>query len=41
MGEEELDDLFAEIDNGSRVVSEQEIIKEIQTYRKEKKAERK
>ena len=36
---QELDDFFAEIDKGSkRTVSEQEIIKEIQAYRKEKRA---
>ncbi|MDA4133761.1 MAG: AbrB/MazE/SpoVT family DNA-binding domain-containing protein [Thaumarchaeota archaeon] len=36
---EELDDFFAEVDGGSkRAVSEQEIIKEIQAYRKEKRA---
>jgi bifunctional DNA-binding transcriptional regulator/antitoxin component of YhaV-PrlF toxin-antitoxin module len=36
---EELDDFFAEVDEGSkRAVSEQEIIKEIQAYRKEKRA---
>jgi bifunctional DNA-binding transcriptional regulator/antitoxin component of YhaV-PrlF toxin-antitoxin module len=36
---QELDDFFAEIDKGSkRVTSEQEIIKEIQAYRKEKRA---
>ena len=36
---QELDDFFAEIDKGSkRVVSEQEIIKEIQAFRKEKRA---
>lgn len=35
---EELDDFFAEVDDGSkRAVSEQEIIKEIQAYRKEKR----
>jgi AbrB family looped-hinge helix DNA binding protein len=36
---QELDDFFAEIDQGSkRAVSEREIIKEIQAYRKEKRA---
>ena len=36
---EELDEFFAEIDRGSkRAASEQEIIKEIQAYRKEKRA---
>jgi bifunctional DNA-binding transcriptional regulator/antitoxin component of YhaV-PrlF toxin-antitoxin module len=36
---EELDDFFAEIDEGSkRVASQREIIKEIQAYRKEKRA---
>jgi bifunctional DNA-binding transcriptional regulator/antitoxin component of YhaV-PrlF toxin-antitoxin module len=36
---QELDDFFAEIDKGSkRAASEQEIIKEIQAYRKEKRA---
>jgi len=35
----ELDDFFAEIDEGiKRVASQQEIIKEIQAYRKEKRA---
>jgi AbrB family looped-hinge helix DNA binding protein len=35
----ELDDFFAEIDEGTkRVASQQEIIKEIQAYRKEKRA---
>jgi hypothetical protein len=35
----ELDDFFAEIDEGSkRAAGEQEIIKEIQAYRKEKRA---
>jgi len=36
---EELDDFFAEIDQGSkRAASEREIIKEIQAYRKERRA---
>jgi len=36
---EELDDFFAEIDEGSKKLpSEREIIKEIQAYRKEKRA---
>lgn len=37
---EELDDFFAEIDEGSKrgKASEREIIKEIQAYRKEKRA---
>jgi AbrB family looped-hinge helix DNA binding protein len=36
---EELDDFFAEIDKGSKkAASEREIIKEIQAYRKEKRA---
>ncbi len=36
---QELDDFFAEIDTRSKkAASEQEIIKEIQTYRKEKRA---
>jgi bifunctional DNA-binding transcriptional regulator/antitoxin component of YhaV-PrlF toxin-antitoxin module len=36
---EELDDFFAEIDEGSkRAASEQEILKEIEAYRKEKRA---
>lgn len=39
MGEEELDDLFAEIDERSKpLASEQVIIKEIQAHRKEKRA---
>lgn len=36
---EELDDFFAEIDEGGKkAASEREIIKEIQAYRKEKRA---
>jgi len=36
---EELDDFFAEIDErGKKAASEREIIKEIQAYRKEKRA---